>query len=287
MSFAIVTLKAFGDFVIACNAAQSVTIPRNAACTERPIVIAGEHVRPLASALGVESDVEFIGSKQWTDVPAAFDVRKRGLFPALHSLIELRARLTQIPREKKFVFDNAGLREFFICSNRKLHHISKESGNIYIAYQEFFQSVPQEEKKKFDKFSLSRHKKITLIPGSRVALKIIPKLLIDSIHRMVEERGYSITVMVLDGENIEFSKNIQSIHIPRRFEDLIATIRDSDFIIAADSLPSHIAEYFNIPQFVFTPNKINFMLPQSAHESHAWTTFDEPQRLANWLDKHL
>ncbi len=282
MTFSIVTLKAFGDFVIACHSARAARM-QSPVTIHHPAVIAGEYMRPLAAALGVESEVAFIGSKQWTDVPAVFDVRKRGIAPALHSLIELRAILKKFPQDREFVFDNAGIREFFLCPHRKLHHIPKASGNIYLGYQQFFQSAP---KPASHPFSFTSVKKVILIPGSRVASKVIPKSVIDTIHHILAERGHSLTVVTLEGESIDFSKGIHSVCIPRTFDNLIATIRASDWMIAADSLPSHIGEYFQIPQFIFTPHTINFMLPQSVHESGAWAMFNDSQKLAHWLDAH-
>lgn len=174
MTFSIVTLKAFGDFVIACHSARAARM-QSPVAIHHPAVIAGEYMRPLAAALGVESEVAFIGSKQWTDVPAVFDVRKRGIIPALHSLIELRAILKKFPQDREFVFDNAGIREFFLCPHRKLHHIPKASGNIYLGYQQFFQSAP---KPASHPFSFTSVKKVILIPGQGSHPRLFQNLLL-------------------------------------------------------------------------------------------------------------
>lgn len=297
MTFSVVTLKAFGDFVIACSCARAARTSASTSAlitSSHPTVIAGEYMRPLAAALGVESEIDFIGDKQWKDVPAIFDVRKRGLSAALRSLVELRTLLGKFPQDRKFVFDNAGIREFLLCPRRKLHHISKDSGNIYLGYQEFFRStshiVPVAPITPIaiarPRFSLSSVRKIILIPGSRLPVKVIPKSVIDTIYYALQERGYSVTVVTLEGESVDFSKNIPSICIPRTFENLIATIQESDWVIGADSLPSHLAEYFHVPQFIFAPYQTNFMLPQSVHTSGAWTTFDAAGQFARWLDAH-
>lgn len=297
MEFSIITLKAFGDFVIACNSVQVIQNPSSAnanANTNRPVVIAGEYVRPLASALGIEAQVQvkFIGKQgnpQWADVPAAFDVRKRGLLPALHSLMELRSILGNLdknPHNGNFVFDNKGIREFFLCPHRKLNSLPKEAGNIYLSYRQFFTS---------NGFTLLPHQKrrgytpqnAVIIPAARQRPRIIPASIIAQADALLKERGCVVTVVTLEGENIEIPKNVHHICLPRSFQNLIAVIKESDLVITADSLPSHLGEYLNIPQFIFAPTPKDYMLPQSAYESNGWTTFDKPQRFSHWLDTYL
>lgn len=111
MSPTIITLKAFGDFVIACCATSRV---QSANGMDAPAIVAGEHVRSLASALGLEKTIHFIGDDSWSDVPAAFDVRKRGVLSAMRSLQNLRHRLDALPSSMDFVFDHSGWRERFI-----------------------------------------------------------------------------------------------------------------------------------------------------------------------------
>ena len=81
---------------------------------DAPTVVAGEYVRSLASALGVDREIQFIGDDSWSDVPAAFDVRKRGVLSAMRSLQNLRHRLDALPSSMDFVFDHSGWRERFI-----------------------------------------------------------------------------------------------------------------------------------------------------------------------------
>lgn len=286
MAFSIITLKAFGDFVIACNSVQAVQISSGSSNIHRPVVVAGEYVRQLAAALGVESDVEFIGDKRWVNVPAAFDVRKRGVLPALQSLMELRSILGKIPQNRDFVFDNGGVREFFLCPHRKLNSLPRESGNVYLAYRQFFAS---------NGFTLSSHEtrrgycpqNAVIIPAARQQPRIIPASIIAQADALLKERGCHVTVLTLEGENIEIPESVHHIRLPRSFHNLIAVIRESDLVVTADSLPSHLGEYFKIPQFIFAPTPKDYMLPQSAYESKGWTTFDKPQRFSHWLDTYL
>jgi hypothetical protein len=84
MGTTIVTLKAYGDFLIAYSAFLRARAVHQAADIQ---LIAGEHVRPLGLALGVpDAQVSYIGGSSLKDVPAAFDARRCGLWLACRSM---------------------------------------------------------------------------------------------------------------------------------------------------------------------------------------------------------
>ena len=281
MAFSIVTLKAFGDFVIACGSARAVQMGGN-----RPQVIAGEYVRPLAAALGIEADIQFIGEKYWTDVPALFDVRKRGLPAALRSLMELRTILAKLPRDWDLVFDHAGVRERLLCVHHPFFSLSKETGNVYLAYRQFFAQhgfglEPQAIARQFTP------QNALLVPGARMSHRVIPPVVIEQAYRTLRERGCAVTVVVLEGETMPLPENIRPVRLPRSFANLVAVMRESDLVITADSLPAHLGEYLQIPQFTFIPTPKDYMLPQFAYETRGWATFDRPDYFSRWLDTAL
>jgi len=104
--YKIVTLKAFGDFLIACNAARVL----DAHNSSQPIsIIAGSHVRPLADALNIPNDrVEYISDSVSSDVPAIFDIRKQGAFSALKSLGGIWRQINFLHPDVELVFDCLG-----------------------------------------------------------------------------------------------------------------------------------------------------------------------------------
>ncbi len=284
MTFSIVTLKAFGDFVIACGSARAVQAGAN-----RPQVVAGEYVRPLAAALGVESEVRFIGTQHgapWTDVPAVFDVRKRGLPAAVRSLFELRAILGQLPPAWNLVFDHAGPRERLLCSHHPFHSLSKEMGNVYLAYRQFFTQqrltvTPHTIARQFVPYNA------LLVPGARMRHRVLPPAVIEQACHTLRERGCAVTVVLLEGEDIPLPEKIRPVRLPRSFQNLVAVMRESDLVITADSLPAHLGEYLQIPQFTFIPTPKDYMLPQFAYEAKGWTTFDQTPYFSRWLDAAL
>lgn len=283
MNQTIVTLKAFGDFVIACNASRRIQLEIG---NNAPKIVAGEHVRSLASALGLDTTVRFIGDDSWTDVPAVFDVRKNGILLALKSLMDLRHQINELPASMELVFDNLGWRERFIGGGLLLQSLPVESGNIYIAYDHFFESLGY---RVLDAGSKTKHKvsRAIIIPGARMVHKIIPASLIADIVVQLEENDIETCVVVLEGESINLPLGINVKRLPRSFEALIAAIQASELVISADSLPSHLSEFLDVPVFVSSPAPNPYWLPRSAYLENGWATFADIHPLQDWLNNRL
>lgn len=283
MNKTIVTLKSFGDFVIACSAARRIQLEIG---TNAPKVVAGVHVRSLASALELGTTVWFIGDESWTDVPAAFDVRKRGIRLALKSLLDLRHQINALPGSMELVIDNFGWRERLIGGKRPLQSLPSDSGNIYAAYDRFFESLGYMV---LDTGSRKKHavSSAIIIPGARMAHRIIPAPVISGIVGELEKRGIKTCVVLLEGESINLPAGINIKILPRSFYALIAAIKESELVISADSLPSHLSEFLEVPIFVSTPAPKPYWLPRSAYLENGWATFADIQPLRDWLSCRL
>jgi ADP-heptose:LPS heptosyltransferase len=282
MHISLINLKAFGDFVIACSA-----IKRIKSCEELilPKIVAGEHVRSLASALQLDQSVHFIGDESWKDVPAAFDVRKRGAYAAFKSILQIRRLLKDSPAETHFIFDKLGCRERFIGHGFRLHELSESDGNIYIAYDNFLKSLD---------FSVDMDfplggsiKTVTIIPGARMIHRVIPAQVISAFVSELNRCNIKTEIVVLEGEKIDLPVNINLRTIPRDFSVLIDVIRSSDLIISADSLPSHLSEFLRVPVFVSTPAPKPYWLPKSSYINNGWATFSNIRPFPDWLEENF
>ena len=69
------------------------------------------------------------------------------------------------------------------------------------------------------------------------------------------------------------------------FDSLVKSIKEFDLIVSADSLPAHIAEYFGINVFVFSPVDNHYWLPKSAFLNGAYAKFDEVIKFKKWLSR--
>ena len=283
MSLTIVTLKAFGDFVIASSALSRV---QPMIGIDSPTVVACEHVRTLALALGLNKSIKFIGDECWTDVPAAYDIRKRGVFAALLSLNDLRNYVNSLPASMELVFDHLGWRERYIAGQRFPQALLAASGNIYIAYDNFFQSFGFNVLK-CDPGVTHSICQAFIIPGARMAHRIIPAHVISALTSELRQRNITSSVVVLEGESIDIPTGVQVMKLPRSFQALVNVVKGGDLIISADSLPSHLSEFLGVPIFVLTPYPKPYWLPRSSFQTNGWATFANIQPFRTWISKYL
>jgi hypothetical protein len=283
----IVSIKAYGDFVIACSAlrfygASGASLVSN--------IYAGEYVRSLAQALAVEERVTFIGEALWADVPAAFDIRKRGLIEGLLSLRQIRELFAGLPNHTQLVFDHLGWRERYIGRGLFLNGLPKNVKNIYLAYEKFFRP----EAVSFETSEAAIHtpkgiRDALIIPSARLSHKVLPPSLITSVTIALSRFQIRSRVLLLRGDNTQIPSGVEIVEIPRQFEDLVATIKESQLVISADSLPAHLTGFFSVPVFVFARDVkwSEYWLPKSAFSSRGFSSFTELLPLYSWLESAI
>ena len=64
---------------------------------------------------------------------------------------------------------------------------------------------------------------------------------------------------------------------------LVNTVRDAEVIVSADSLPGHLAEYFERPVFILTPQANEPLMPLSVLLHHRWGRFDAMDAYQRWI----
>jgi hypothetical protein len=277
----IVSLKAFGDFLIAYSALLRASAANPASDIR---LLAGEHVRPLGLALEVpEAKVQYIGGSLLKDVPEAFDFRRRGLWKSCLSLAKLRRDLLAAQLgDRQILFDRIGLRERFISSGRLRIALPAEAQNIYLAYEAHFlvDTAPTAL------FGLAREIKHALIvPASRVPNKVIPREVIQQVCQQLAAKGIVAHVLLLEGEKVEVPQSVALIRLPRQFSALMASLRETDMVVSADSLPAHIGEHLGKPTFVISPVPNPYWLPRMAFLKGGHGVFGNLGNLSTWLEK--
>jgi hypothetical protein len=284
MNYTIVTIKAFGDFTIAAKVARDY---RSLNATRGINIVAGEHVRSLACALGIEHNINFIGEQFLTDVPAIFDIKNRGVTQALKSIKYLRKGIAKSFLSSELVFDRLGWRERILGLGRTTHGLCRNK-NIYIEYEDFFESRGYKKEIK----SIKQTKfinRIVVIPSARMPHRRLQKSLMTEIVNELNRRGLEVEVVLIEGEVVDIIDNTKVKKIPREFEFLINSIKSADLLISADSLPAHLAAFFDIPVFVFTPtpNWSNYWLPKSAYNTIGMASFNVTSQFYTWLNENL
>lgn len=274
-------LKAYGDFVIALISTRGLLCD---ARHPRPVIVAGRHLEPLATALAVDPEVRFIGEPGWTDVPAAFDVRKRGKVAAMRSLLDLRRHFDRLDRST-LLFDHLGVRESFIGARHARVGLPRRSGNIYLAYGQVFEDLGHGAVSDPPLQTSRRPRRAVIVPGSRIDRKILPRDAIATIHARLAAAAIDARVLLLEQELVEVPPHVPSRTLARRFDVLSAALGDADLVISADSLAAHLAEFRRLPSFVVSRAENPYWLPRSAYLCGAHATFGDLRPLDAWLER--
>jgi hypothetical protein len=283
-SYLVACLKAYGDLVIAN------TILRQIDPSVSPAfgLVVCNHLRELTEAIEPSCPVMFLDHGE-KGVPSVFDMRKNGTFRATASAIRLRKAIGDLTLEANtsFIFDRSGIRERFLTRGMPTVTLPQDVPNIYQAYSVGLSALG---------FSLKQAKvpprlrlgPVGIFPGSRMAEKNFSLSLVRNVIESCEQSGASPQLFLLEGERPDLERSgLEYVGIPRRFSAMINAVESCGSLIAADSMPAHLAEASRVPVFVLSPIPNEFWLPLSCYVQARWCVFDHPtlgERLSGYLD---
>ncbi|MBX9735203.1 MAG: hypothetical protein K2X37_14195 [Chitinophagaceae bacterium] len=228
-------LRSYGDFVVALNALQQSHHPSFA-------ITASAHLASLYEALAEtlpHNSVPAINFKDWgidKGLLRVFTNKHVFSYRTLQEIRALQAYISEQPvqfwveqyRRKKIL-------SFFVGKAVSPIHTS---GNIYQSYAHFFSAVyPSIEKR-------VNNNNYFLFPDSRLRKKQIPEHIIEALQAWAKAEGIHIIVWRFQ----------QQYH---NFKDLCKAIQEAAFVISADSLPAHVAQYMGTPHGILYANSIN------------------------------
>ena len=264
-----VSLKAYGDFIIACNYLRFAEESEN-------VLLCGSHLRPLIKAVGYQGNVEWLETGD-AGVPALFDLRKFGLLSAISSGLTLRRLIHgRVAANDQLVFDRVGWRQNFLAGGLLTVQIATGQPNIYLDYEHFLlESVNRRVVGSIQKTS-----RIGIFPDSRLATKQLGSALVSRVFRDLIGLGCDPQVVYVGDKQMDAGLNVR---IVNGFDALIECIREFDIIISADSLPAHVAEYFGRPVFIFSPVDNHYWLPKSAFLNGRFALFCEIHKCREWV----
>ncbi|MDB6102010.1 MAG: hypothetical protein JWO52_2009 [Gammaproteobacteria bacterium] len=280
----VVSLKAFGDFVIAHRTIRRVQGLAPGSASLR--LLAGQHLRDLAGALGIERDVMFVPSGN--GLPAAFDFKRRGPLQGFASLLRLRGSLRGLPRGCRLIFDELAWRQNFIAAPYAREALIS-APNVYLAFAETLRllgfDIPH-----VPTASPPLPRELTggfarVFPSSRNEDKCIPAAVTARLVDQLSRAGMTCEVIELAGEGVKLSAGLPVRHLERNFGSLIEAVAGSDLVVTADSLPGHLAEYFDLPAYVISPRHNSYWLPLSCFVDNAWSLFQDEQSFPKWLSE--
>ena len=250
-------LRAYGDFVILLQALMQ--SPQKNKYT----IIASKHLQPLYEELALVIDLSSI---QIQFINFGITYTQLSLFTNKH-LLSLNM-LNELKQIKNFVKQNPNTEgQDYVEQTTRIKAISFLTGiefkamiepdSIYSNYNNFFKNTTN--KNYLDK----EVNNILILPDARLKKRVLNIDLIESIKKY-----YTAKVKII---NIARFKNkiVEDDLVYNNFKDLIKYIQEADFIIAADSLPIHLSEFFNKPHFMLFPNghPRNFITPYALNNN--------------------
>jgi hypothetical protein len=272
------SFKSYGDLVIACNSL------RNADPTVNGLLV-GSHLSPLLDVIGFNGTLRTIETGE--NVPALFDLKKRSYISSISEGITLRRKIqaSVSHRDDLLVFDMLGVRQRLLAWPIQTVAVAQGEGNIYLDYARFL-SLDSDFSNSLSNNHVKPDGKVYVFPDSRLKYKDLPDSLINSIARENSGHGRE-TVLVKIGSPVLLPQfDSLQINWIDGFDQLAAEVSKADLIVSADSLPAHIAEYFGVPVFMFTPIISGYWVPLSGFKRGFFSGFDSLVRYQEWLTHH-
>lgn len=266
--------------MIACHAVREVVCREdNSDCGLR--LLAGQHLQELAVALRVNSFVQFLPSGR--EFPAGFDVRKAGRYRGICSVLSLTRLVHKLPRNSVLLFDSVGIRERLIGAAHKCVSLD-DARNIYLAYALTLRQIGfRISAEAAGRSVVGRVGKVRIFPYARIRSKDIPPEVILRLVQQVIAAGFECEVITLTGEGEGLSSSLPVRKVARTFASLINEISSSSFVVTADSLPGHLAQFLGIVSYVIVQKPNNYWLPISCYLDNSWSTFSDTSAFPLWL----
>ena len=270
-----VFIKGFGDFIIGAYFLKGLSQDnaKNLRILTTPRIAALADVMNLPIPLSI---LDLPGR----DAPALYEIRTKGFLEAIKSGLAIKNAIrdlnSQNPIFGELIFDKISFRERYISKGYKTISLPNNSANIYQAYDNLMRQLNFSVTSANDlsgKLNNSHSDFIGVFPISRSQEKDIPASVLHLLNQLFEREGKKLKIYLFPDQLPRFKdvKNITA--IPKDFTTLIKHMRAHRFIISADSLPAHLAHYFNIPVFVLTRKNNHYWLPMESLEKGYYCNF--------------
>jgi hypothetical protein len=244
-------LRAYGDFVILIQAL--IQSPQKNKYT----LIVSQHLEPLYKELALVVD---LSSLPIQFVNFGINTSQLRLFTNKHLLsTDTFKELKQI---RKFVEQNPNTEgQDYIEQSTRISAVNFLTGiafkpmidkhQVYANYDIFFKNTGPKH------YEMKQLDTVLILPDARLQKRVLNMGIIQAIQNYYNQKTVKTSVArfnsAIEKEDIVYTN----------FKELIMYIQKANFIIAADSLPIHLAQLLNKPHFILFPNghPRNFMTP--------------------------
>jgi len=244
-------LRAYGDFVILIQAL--IQSPQKNKYT----LIVSQHLEPLYKELALVIDLSYIPI-QFVN----FGIHTSQLRLFTNKYLLSPATFKELKQIRKFVEQNPNITgQDYIEQVTRISAVNLLTGlsfrpmidkqKVYANYDIFFKNRAQKHT------AIKQLENVLVLPDARLKKRVLNLDIIESIKNYYAKKNVKTNIA-------RFNNTIEKEDIVyTNFKELIIYIQNAHFIIAADSLPIHLAQLLNKPHFILFPNghPRNFITP--------------------------
>jgi hypothetical protein len=269
----ILSALAYGDFVVDCYATSKITFDYK--------IIAPNYLRVIANEIDYKNNIYFIDIGPSNIPPDNFNINQKGLYSAIKSTFDIRNSLSAYPNDSMIYYHHNDFRWRLINYPRKFNYIREKHQDIYEAYDKLF-NLPSITPESFNPESY-----IYIFPESRQKWKTLPTHILNKLIKILTRYDLNFKI-ILHRDDVYFdSRYVLKVS---SISELVSKIKEAGAVISVDSLPAHLANYFNKNLFIYTPNlKINKAIPIYVAKNNFITEFNDEHfiNIQFWLSKIL
>ncbi|TBR19656.1 MAG: hypothetical protein EPO57_02455 [Chitinophagaceae bacterium] len=266
-------LRAFGDFLIAIYSF------RNAKNKASVRFVASKHHEALFKALPkilIPQDIkiEFVDFGIDKTLLRFFTNKFFFSSKTVQEINKVKKKVKELQFENLFVEQKMRLNIFKLVTGFPFKSIVDKQ-NVYKAYSNYFGNEDVQNSK-LD-FTVTEESRILILPSTRQLRKDFPAKVLQKISDQSKARTENVTIGFY-----KFSKrNDKNCFIYNDFSELISYVENSDFIICADSLQAHLAQFLEKPHFILYNNHQThkqFLTP-FAEQNNSYANFNNLEKL--------
>ena len=158
---------------------------------------------------------------------------------------------------------------------RRCSQIGRGAHNIYSSYGNFFDCPAVES----SAHCQSEPANIGRVPGCASSAQSSRLWLLKAVISECARRNIDCTILRVGKPGPDDASSNYPVQWIQTFDETVAAINSHDVVVSSDSLPGHIAEYFQVLVFVFTPFRKDYWMPGSTFLRGGFGLFDDPGSL--------
>jgi ADP-heptose:LPS heptosyltransferase len=254
-----VSLQALGDNLISLSLLAQLD--------KRIKILGTKQTKSIITLMGVEDKFDLL--MPFEDIPAFYDIRKRGIFKAIKDIIHFRSYVRKY-RIQELVFEKCDWRVRLLTFGLQVNVQSRfYDDNVYVNRKLLIEDVYHSTIYLSEGAESSFPKKIQKVlinPTTRVSSKNIQSDHLRFIIAFLHKNHIEVTLIDFEQNYTDLENKVTHYKAHTTLNDVKSILLETDLYIGADSFLIHYAYYLHKPFFiVFNQENTHFLPPVCTH----------------------